>query len=57
MILLGLIAAGLTTDTAIQNKVYGSGINAFIISNNWMKYIMEMIKHLEESGLLNNGVS
>ena len=54
---LGLIAAGLTTDTAIQNKVYGSGMNTFIISNNWMKDIMEMIKYLEESGLLNNGVS
>ena len=54
---LGLIAAGLTTDTAIQDKVYGSGMNTFIISNNWMKDIMEMIKYLEESGLLNNGVS
>ena len=43
------MAAGSTTDTAIQNKVYGLGMTTLIISNNDMKDIMEIMKYLEES--------
>ena len=42
---------------AIQKKIYGSGITTLIISNAEMNDIMEIIKHLEKSGLLNKGVS
>ena len=51
---LELIAAGLATDAAIQNKTYVSGMTTLIISNNEKKDIMEIVKakSLEESGLL-----
>ena len=46
-------AAASATDEAIQNKIYGSGMTTIIISNEEMKSILEIVKHLEESGILN----
>ena len=54
LIPLGLRAAVSATDAAIQKKVFGS---AMTISNEEMDGIMEIIKSLEESGLLIKGVS
>ena len=44
-------------DAAIQKKIYGSGSTALIISNEEIKYIMKIVKSLEESGLLIKGFS
>ena len=44
-------------DAAIQNKIYGSGTTALIISNEEMEDIMKIVKSLEESGLLIKGTS
>ena len=46
----GVTAAASATDEAIQNKIYGLGIITVIISNQEMKDILEIDKHLEESG-------
>ena len=54
---LGLSTGTLVADAAIQNKVYGSGTTALIISNKEMEDIMKIVKSLEESGLLIEGVS
>ena len=53
---LGLTVAASATESSIQNKIYGSGMTTLIISNQEMKD-MEIVKYLEESGLLNKGVS
>ena len=37
--------------------MFRSGTTALVISNEEMNYIMEIVKTLEESGLLINGVS
>ena len=47
LIRLGLMAAGSTTDKAIQSTVYGLDMTTLIISNHEMKDIMEIIKYLE----------
>ena len=52
LIPLGLSAGMSTADAAIQKNIYGSGTRALIISNEEMEDIMEIIKSLEESGLL-----
>ena len=49
---LGLSAASLATDAAIQKKIFGSGTTALIISNEEMDDIMKIVKSLEESSLL-----
>ena len=54
---LGLSTGTLVADAAIQNKVYGSGTTALIISNKEMEDIMKILKSFEESGLLIQGVS
>ena len=55
---LGLTAAASTTDAEIHTKILGSGHNAtLIISNDEMKNILEIVKSLEDSGLLLKGVS
>ena len=56
MILLGLIAAASTTDAPIHKKMFGSGFTTLIISNKEMEDIMKIVKSLEDSGLLINGV-
>ena len=52
-----LTAAVSATDAAIQKKTFGSGMTILIISNEGMDDIMEIIKFLEESGLLIKNVS
>ena len=43
-------------DAAIEMKIYGSGMTTLIILNKEMKDIIERVKYLEESCLLNEGV-
>ena len=54
---LGWTAAASATDEIIQKKNYGSGMTTLIMSKKEMKYIIEQVKYLKESGLLNKGVS
>ena len=58
LIPLRLTAAASTADAGIHKKNLGSGHNAtLIISNNEMKDILEIVKYLEDSGLLLEGAS
>ena len=58
LILFRLTAAASTTDVAIRKKIYKSMMVALIISNEEMKkVILELVKYLEQSGLLVKGVS
>ena len=56
LIPLELTAAASATDAAIHKKMFGSG-KTTLISNEEMNDIMEIVKSLEESGLLTKGVS
>ena len=56
LIPLGLIAAASATDTAIHKKIFRNGFTTLTISNEEMED-MKIVKPLEESGLLINGVS
>ena len=53
---LGLIPAS-ETDTTIQKTIYESVTTALIISNEEREDIMKIVKSLEESGLLIEGIS
>ena len=53
---LGLIPAS-ATDTTIQKTIYESVTIALIISNEEREDIMKVVKSLEESGLLIEGIS
>ena len=58
LIPLGLIAAVSAADAGIPKKILGSGHNTtLIISNDEMKYILKIVKSLEDSGLLLEEVS
>ena len=58
LILFRLTAATSTADVAIRKKIYKSMMVALIISNEEMKkVILELVKYLEQSGLLVKGVS
>ena len=57
LIPLGLTAAESAADAGIHNKILGSGNTTLIISNDEMKDIIEIVKSLEDSGLLLKGVS
>ena len=57
LIPLGLTAAAPAIDAAIHKKKFGSGNTTLIILNEEMYYIMKIIKSLEESALLIEGVS
>ena len=46
---LGLTATASTTDAAIQKKIFGSDMEALIISNKEMDCIMKIVTSLEES--------
>ena len=55
---LGLTAAAAAADAGMHKKVLGSGHNAtLIISNDDMQDLLEIIKSLEDSGLLLEGAS
>ena len=54
---LGLTAAASTTDAAIHKEMLRSGNATLINSNEEIIDILEIVKCLEESGLLIKGVS
>ena len=56
---LGLTAAASAADAGIHRRILGSGHNntTLIISNDEMNNILEMVKSLEDSGVLLKGVS
>ena len=58
LIPLGLTAAASAADAGIHKKILGSGHNAtLIISNDEINDILKIVKSLENSGLLLEGVS
>ena len=54
---LGISAAMSVIDGSIKKKMLGSGTTTLIISNYEMDDILEIVKSLEDSGLLLKGVS
>ena len=52
LIQLGYTVAILSTDRAIPRKIFGLWMTKLIISIKEMENIMEVVKYLEESGLL-----
>ena len=52
LIPLGLTPATSAADAGIHKKILGSGITTLIISNDEIEDIIEVVKSLEDSGLL-----
>ena len=57
LIPLGLTAAASAADAGIHKKILGSGNTTLIISNKDMEDLIKIVKSLENSGLLLNGVT
>ena len=57
MLPFGSLAAMSATDAAIQKKIDESDATALIISNEEMGDIMKIVKSLEESLLITEGIS
>ena len=57
LIPLGLTAAASAADSAVHEKILGSGTTMLIISNDEMKDSTKTLKSLKDSGLLLKGVS
>ena len=57
LIPLGLTAAASAADAGIHKKILGSGNTTLIISNKDMEDLIKIVKSLEDSGLLLNGVT
>ena len=56
--MLGLTAAASATDAAINKKILGSGGHTtLIISNDDMQDLLKIVKSLEDSGILLNGIT
>ena len=56
--MLGLTAAASATDAVINKKILGSGNHTtLIISNNDMQDLLKIVKSLEDSGILLNGIT
>ena len=56
--MLGLTAATSATDAAINKKILGSGNHTtLIISNDDMQDLLKIVKSLEDSGLLLDGIT
>ena len=56
--MLGLTAAASATDAAINKKILGSGNHTtLIISNDDMHNLLKIVKSLEDSGILLNGIT
>ena len=56
--MLGLTAAASATDAAINKKILGSGNHTtLIISNDDMQDLLKIVKSLEDSGILLNGIT
>ena len=57
LVMLGLTAAASATEAAINKKILGSGNHStLIISNDDMQYLLKIVKSLEDSGLLLDGI-
>ena len=56
-VLTGLTTVSPATDSVIQKNIFGLGLTALIISNEEMNDIMNIVKYLEESGKMIQGVS
>ena len=55
---LGLTAAASATDSAINKKILGSGNHTkLIISNDDMQDFLKIVKSLEDSGILLDGIT
>ena len=58
LVMLGLTAAASTTDAAINKKFLGSGNHtALIISNDDMQDLLKIVKPLEDSGIVLDGIT
>ena len=57
LIPLGLTVTTSATDAAIHKKMFGSGAAKIIISNEEMDDVIQIVKSLEESGLLIKGIN
>ena len=57
LIPLGLTVAAVATDAAIHKRMFGSGTTTLIILNEEINDTMNIVKALEEFGLLIKGVS
>ena len=56
--MLGLTPAASATDAAINKKILGSGNHAtLIISNDDIQYLLKIVKSLEDSGILLDGIT
>ena len=56
--MLGLTAAASATDAAINKKILGYGnYTTLIISNDNMQDLLKIVKSLEDSGILLNGIT
>ena len=56
--MLGLTAAASATDAAINKKILGSGNHTrLIISNDDMHNLLKIVKSLEDSSILLNGIT
>ena len=56
--MLGLTAVASATDAAINKKLFGSGnYTTLIISNDDMHDLLKVVKSLEDSGILLNGIT
>ena len=56
--MLGLTAAASETDAAINKKIFGSGNHTtLIISNDDMQDLLKVVKSLEDSDILLNGIT
>ena len=56
--MLGLTAAASATDAAINKKILESGNHTILaISNNDMQDLLKIVKLLEDSGILLNGIT
>ena len=57
LIPLGLTATASAADAGIHKKILGSGNTTLIMSNKDMKYLIKIVKSLEDSGLLLKAVT
>ena len=52
-----IICSSIAAGAGIHKKILGTGNTTLIISNDEMKYIIKIVKSLEDSGLLLKGVT
>ena len=58
LVMLGLTAPASATDASINKKILGSGNRTtLIISNDDMQDLLKIVKSLEDSGILLNGIT